>query len=85
MPQRQGGLLFSLREPSTPSMVEYTLPHGREAKGWVAALEKREGAASGLKQIHLLLFKCHFQTDDKEYLALLVLCISKVLQNILQI
>lgn len=44
MPQRQvrdlAGLLFSLREPSAPGMVEHTFPHGREAKGWVAALEK---------------------------------------------
>lgn len=31
-----------------------------------------------------MFFKCHFQADDKEYFALLVLCIFKVLQNMLQ-
>lgn len=48
-PERQvrdlAGLLLSLREPSAPGMVEYTLPHGREAKGWMAALEKEQPAA----------------------------------------
>lgn len=31
-----------------------------------------------------MLFKCHFQADNEEYFALLVLCIFKVLQNMLQ-